>query len=632
MTSRPLARAVPLIAALALGACGGQDNTGDTPPPGSSSLTGATFLMFPNPQVQADGSLQTNTVAYAQAYYAAIDPTNAKDTLAKWKAANGFDSGGTQVEVVFGDVRDLGYGRRMTARQNADGTIAAVVENYMVNTVVNYAFTNLNLEAAVQRVPRWLDNVNAIEFSPGPGGGASFAKFFQFNPVTGARELTVNIDGRGEKAMPGPCISCHGGRADPLTPSGLFPLPANLAAQRRGDAQARLMPLEVDTFAFSPMPGFTRADQEAALKTINAMVLCTYPGGAACPTPLTGTRPAAIAGEWQGTAAALIEGAYGGAALPNATYAEPPVPGGWAGQAALYQGAVAPTCRACHLVRGTSLQSDIDFNTSTKFDGFDDRIKAHVIDRGNMPLAKIIFDDFWNTGKVETLATWLQGRGFVVRDSAGAVLRPGRPVADPGPNRTITQGATTLSAAGSLFSTTYSWSFVSGPATPQLSNTSSAQATFNASMDGTYVVQLVTGNAAGQQSAPAQLTLVVNNALTPVPSAIRFASHIKPILQTGCTGCHTAGGGPPILFTDIDRNGDGISGDVTDDLWFYTEVRGRINFTDIAASPLLRKPSGQHHAGGGGTGTFAATTLAPGAAGRANYDVFLNWILDGAPM
>ena len=124
----------------------------------------------------------------------------------------------------------------------------------------------------------------------------------------------------------------------------------------------------------------------------------------------------------------------------------------------------------------------------------------------------------------DTLATFLQGQGFqgsTVRDTAGAVLRPGRPVADPGPDRTITQGATTLSAAGSLFASTYSWSIVSGPNGATLTNPNSAQPTFNAAADGTYVLQLVASKDA-TQSAPAQLTLVVNNLLNPAPSAIRF--------------------------------------------------------------------------------------------------------------
>ena len=59
------------------------------------------------------------------------------------------------------------------------------------------------------------------------------------------------------------------------------------------------------------------------------------------------------------------------------------------------------------------------------------------------------------------------------------------------------------------------------------------------------------------------------------------------------------------------------------------EVRSRINFTDLAASPLLRKPSNNHH-GGKLVAGFDASK-APGSAERVRYDLFLNWILNGAP-
>jgi mono/diheme cytochrome c family protein len=629
---------------LLLGACG-QGNSGDPPPASAASaITGPnSFLLFPNPQVQTDGSLQTNTTTYAQAYYAAIDPANTKDTLAKWKAANGFDTGtGTEATVVFGDARDLGFGRRITVRQNVDGTIATMVENYQVTTVANYGFTSLNVDAAVVQDSRWLSYVNAIEYSPGSGGGVSFVKFFNFNAVTGQRELAIDLDGRGDKAMPGPCITCHGGRGDPLTPPDatgkpLFPLVANSASQKRGDALAHLMPLEADSFQYSTATGFTRADQEAALKILNKMVLCSYPRPAATAFPEDACRRAANGNEWQGTAAALIKAAYGGDGLPNPAYSDTFVPTGWSsvGQTALYQSVVVPACRICHLVRGTGSQSDIDFNTYAKWLDHADRTKAHVIDRGNMPLAKIVFDTFWSTSMADTLATFLEGQGFTVRDAAGAVLRPGRPVADPGPDRTVQQGATALSAAGSLYSSSYNWSIVSGPngATPatnaMLANPNTVQPTFNATADGTYVLQLVASNGT-TQSAPVQLALVVNNALAPPPSTIRF-SDIKNVVQSlGCIGCHAPGSPPPVLsFANIDRNGDGIAGDATDDLWFYTELRGRINFSDIIASPLLRKPSGKHHRGGLRPGFD--TTAIPGQAARVNYDLFLNWILNGAP-
>src|SRR5208283_5352412 len=195
------------------------------------------------------------------------------------------------------------------------------------------------------------------------------------------------------------------------------------------------------------------------------------------------------------------------------------------------------------------------------------------------------------------------------------------------------QGATLLSGTSSLFANTYAWSIVSIPpgAPPAtLTGANTAQPTFTAASDGTYVLSLVVGNDSGQ-SAPQMLTLVVNHALTPAPSAIRFAD-IKAILQDGgeCQGCHNPAGPlhPPIDYTNYDRNGDGVV-DATDDAWFYAEVRSRINFEEIADSALLRKPAGFHHFGGLGAGFD--TSLAPGQPGRAKYDVFLNWALNGAP-
>ena len=98
---------------LLLTACGGGGGySGDISPSAPPVATASgldKFLVFPNPQIQADGSSQTTSSTYAVAYYAAIDPTNAKDTLEKWKSANGFNSGtGTEKTVVFGDQRDLG--------------------------------------------------------------------------------------------------------------------------------------------------------------------------------------------------------------------------------------------------------------------------------------------------------------------------------------------------------------------------------------------------------------------------------------------------------------------------------------------------------------------------------------------
>ena len=242
------------------------------------------FLLFPNPQRQADGSLQVGSLAYATAYYEAIDPLNERDTLAKFKAKNGLGTGsaGGAVEenVIVGDMRDLGYGRKMTARQNADGSLAFVVDNYLVGGYG--AYSPFNLEAAILGANQWHLGTNGIEFSPGPGGTVRFAKFYTFDPITGARLMMGNLDGRGAKAMPTICISCHGGRGDPLTPPDstgkqLFAKVMNSVSQARGDVGAQLHPFEPSSLDFSSLPGFSRAIQESKLKTINKMILCSLP-------------------------------------------------------------------------------------------------------------------------------------------------------------------------------------------------------------------------------------------------------------------------------------------------------------------------------------------------------------------
>src|SRR5438876_12593 len=132
MASKRSAFAALMAAAVLATGCGGGGGSSADTKPGQEAPAVATgpqsFLVFPNPQRQPSGSLQTIAIEYAEAYYRAIDPANARDTLAKWKALNGFGTGtGTEVNVVFGDRRDLGYGRDMHARQNPDGTLAFYV-------------------------------------------------------------------------------------------------------------------------------------------------------------------------------------------------------------------------------------------------------------------------------------------------------------------------------------------------------------------------------------------------------------------------------------------------------------------------------------------------------------------------
>ena len=639
----PSLAALLLCTAALLTACGGGTGSSaasSTTPVALSSPAGIDrFLLFPNPQQQDDGTLQIDSAAYSNAYYTAIDPNNDRATLDGFKAVNGFGTGGNEVTVTIGDKRDLGYGRKITGRQNGDGTIAFMVQNFLVGGYGNYS--QLNGDAAILGESKWHIGTNAIEYSPGPNGTISFVKFYTFAPVTGERVLVANLDGRGNKAMPTICINCHGGRGDALTPSGLFPAVNYVASRSRGDVGAKAHALEPAAFDFSTIAGFSRASLESKIKELNKMVLCTYPKPVSETTgAFDGCRRTAIDDEYQGTAAAQIKHMYGGDDLPNAvsettdTY----VPGDWdtSGQGGLYASTISNSCRVCHSVLGTGRQSDIDFQSFTKFDSYSDRIKAHVIDRGNMPLAKLVYDKYWTTPSANgAMAQYLSGKGF-----ADASSKPGRPVADPGPDRVIKRNTTTLSAAMSLFSTGYQWTVTSGNAT--LTNAQTATPTFTANGgDGTYTVKLVTATSSAS-SLPKTLTIVVDSTLSWDPEAVAFNSstpdnQIRNILQAGtgtCTSCHgnaVTTPVPPSFYNDYDRAGNGVTAgtDATNRRWLYTEIRGRINFTDFIASPLLRKPSGNHHNGLLRPGFDTSKPV--GDTARESYDKITAWILRGAP-
>src|SRR5690348_11094034 len=174
MSPKPLLRFAAAFALLVLvGACT-QENTADQQAQQeAAAITNVALgvdrlLLFPNPIgtdpfAQNGGTFETDTSDYAAAYYAAIDPSNAEDTIDKWRKVNGFTGfanpvrPGTEHLAVFRDTRDLGYGRRMTGRYNSDdGSIAFYVENYNVEPggLPSYAST-LNVDAAIQRDTQW---------------------------------------------------------------------------------------------------------------------------------------------------------------------------------------------------------------------------------------------------------------------------------------------------------------------------------------------------------------------------------------------------------------------------------------------------------------------------------------------
>ena len=108
-----------LVLSLAVIGCSKSNNADPQAAPIGTTDTNR-FWLFPNPgRDPASSVFTTNEASYAQAYYDAIDPTDARATLNGFKTTNGFGTtvaGVSEVNVIFRDVKDLGYGRKMTVR------------------------------------------------------------------------------------------------------------------------------------------------------------------------------------------------------------------------------------------------------------------------------------------------------------------------------------------------------------------------------------------------------------------------------------------------------------------------------------------------------------------------------------
>jgi hypothetical protein len=286
-------------------------------------------------------------------YYAAIDPQNLKTTLTDWLRENGMLNDPDLTKAYYSNAVDLGFGRRM---EMAGSRRAFVVTNYRT---VDDTIDDVNPIAAV-----------AMEYSPAADPvtgkttvGNPFTKFYVFDGKTGNRRLSADLDGGGEKSIPGLCIVCHGGGtlANYQTVQGFQRGP--------GDVHAHFLPFDLNAFDYSCDPHFTRAAQEGAFKRLNQGVLEIEAG--------TATSPANrdLANNIMTPLITLIEGWYGATftvpaptTLPRATQDSAFVPPAWninTASADLYTHVVARSCRTCHVTRpegSYSMGSPTDFN------------------------------------------------------------------------------------------------------------------------------------------------------------------------------------------------------------------------------------------------------------------------------
>lgn len=410
---------------------------------GPINLTADALLQAVNPPKASP----VETLSGALAYYAAIDPAWAgapKTDLNTWLDANCFDStqsdfgtgaaGANGAHAVYTNNYDLGFGRDMyfikcaANHQDAQGNTTAYAGD-MAAVVINYGSLE---QAALKQAPILavaMEYQGAGHSNCHTGNTPCLVKFYAFAPDdrTGLyhRVSSANFDRRGEKYIPGACISCHGGTITDAT--------YQTAGSENVDAS--FMPWDVDALLFSDTdPSFlgnligktpyTSTVQKPNLLNLNALVWQTYqtpelelPAGGACTGASCVDRfaaPIALLTKWYQwcntansqdprncpTARTYDDsGAPSSGDWPTATpTAAPTTPSGAPND--LYHAVYAHHCRSCHTQNNVVNKQ---FNTFKTFEGYFEGkigpaangIPNVVFNFARMPLARLTADRFW---------------------------------------------------------------------------------------------------------------------------------------------------------------------------------------------------------------------------------------------
>ncbi|HEY4366082.1 MAG TPA: hypothetical protein VGN07_02525 [Steroidobacteraceae bacterium] len=407
-------------------------------------------VLTPAADPDAGGTTVQDSSQTATAYYASIDDATGaaqKQTFIGWLKFNGFlpatqgpvidwaaVATGSDAHATYVNNFDLGFGRDMYERKlncTTAGPDFHPGDCDVASVVINYG----SLEAAAKKLGPQL--AVAMEYSRKGTSAARFVKFYTYAPnvqcdpshppAAGCsqfeRVLSANLDGRGEKFMPGACTICHGG-----APLGLDAADKTLYAAG-GNVNAAFLLWDERSLLFSDNSeaGFPdnaldaahhklwldtrQATQSSAIKSLNQLAALTYVD------PPDQLNRYALPRQ-------LVQGWYagtGGAFNPDF------VPPQWdtdAQQHALYLGVFAQYCRTCHIsqipnkmvgVAGSldpfagcgpesATSAYIGSNHQIAFGCYQQFANTRTLpDRvaaGLMPAARLTMDRFWvNPGK-----------------------------------------------------------------------------------------------------------------------------------------------------------------------------------------------------------------------------------------
>jgi hypothetical protein len=335
-----------------------------------------------------------NPAAETAAYYLAIDPNGDRITLGGFRTANGFnpppagDILGLQVTnddavAYYNSTADLGFGRQMHMK---------VTRNAGTNAVERLAMYTVNFRDANRSLAHDSPlNAVAMEWSADSPTGTPYTKFFVYDKF-GDRIDRADLDGFGDKFVPGLCSNCHGGN---WNPTGNPPI-------GNPNIGARFLPFDLDGLDYpdstvtrpdnTVVAPLLRSDQEENFRKLNGVILS-----------LGATTPQSMRDLIEGWYQADASDPFGVVFKPNGFNAADTdwMPAAWANSAhpdaqRVYRDVVT-ICRGCHLAHGYPSFAPPVVNQASNFPG-----TYNVCNLGNMPHAWEAFKNFWlsrdNTG------------------------------------------------------------------------------------------------------------------------------------------------------------------------------------------------------------------------------------------
>lgn len=343
------------------------------------------------------------------AYYRAIGavrgcddngfPTGPQLTLDQWRSKfnlspfpNGNPSnppapGGQEVRIQYINRSDLNLGRDMQAVKLVDGSIAYNVCNYAgPQDVTNRQGapkeigleTQADIDLSIDNIRRGIGLIVcvAMDYSAIPGINADqpFTKFYTFGP-TGSLLLSVSLDGRREKFMPGACTSCHGGDAY----GGQFPEDGSGLP----DLKSRWQPFDMANLDVRSGSAQDLADINVAVKILNKRLVGTTLES------LTTDRTKKLIDGWYADGGVVQNSDF----IPPLSYIPSSLsnPPGTPTQSEkdLYQRIIQPGCQTCHAAQKTDEKIDLPHRPKICDD-------SKVLEQNHtMPNSIVPFERFW---------------------------------------------------------------------------------------------------------------------------------------------------------------------------------------------------------------------------------------------